>query len=79
MVNKLLSVLNKIPDNDIEDFYIYLYGYCSDFSPNDKRLHIYAYLRLYLKNHKLKYEFDLKYRIINCWFRDMIAKYDIKG
>ncbi len=62
MKNKILNILNDTTFEELYDMYIYLYGDCSiDITKEDIINHIYSYLRIYTKNHKLNKNFTIMY------------------
>lgn len=86
MFERINYILHNIPDFEILDFYIFMYGPCAKNCEikdciNCKRQHIMKYFKMYVKLHRIKAELKedmtLKAYICLSWFAYMDKKYEI--
>ena len=77
MLNQIKQNLHQLPDCEIEDFYLEMYGKC-ECNVEDKITHIIAYFHFYAKYHHQNENCRIKGYIISNWYSYMCNKY-LKG
>ncbi len=81
MLERATQIILEIPESEIIDFFIYHYGECEGCDIADMRCHLVAYLRQYVRCHrvhgKVMENFTVKAYIYFNWIEYMEEKYDI--
>jgi len=84
MTKHIFKILNSIPDNEINDFYFYMWGESRGCSVIDIKIHIVKYLKQFLINRRIFLKFNekdkwihstIKATIIITWISEMNEKY----